>query len=167
MGVEVLEDAPAGARLEVTLSREAGAQVVLVRGSLHADFALACARCLRPATVRVDETELRVSFLPQERPVGLDDAQQGEDGDEEELSGEAGFEDEGTFSHDGEVIDLEPMLRELLLLAIPMAPLCAPECRGLCPSCGADLNRESCGCPQPGAAATPWRTALEGLKKSV
>lgn len=42
-------------------------------------------------------------------------------------------------------IDLEPLLREYALLEIPIRPLCKPECKGLCPICGEDLNQVSCG----------------------
>jgi len=47
---------------------------------------------------------------------------------------------------DDHKIDLEPLLREHTLLAIPMKPLCDPDCKGLCPHCGVDLNEESCAC---------------------
>ena len=43
-------------------------------------------------------------------------------------------------------IDLEPLLREYLLLAIPINPICRPDCQGLCPICGADLADEVCDC---------------------
>jgi len=48
-------------------------------------------------------------------------------------------------SEDGE-LDLAPLIRELLWLAIPMKHLCDLECKGLCAHCGADLNEESCEC---------------------
>lgn len=43
-------------------------------------------------------------------------------------------------------IDLEPLLREYLLLAIPINPVCRPDCQGLCPICGASLEDDVCGC---------------------
>ena len=45
-------------------------------------------------------------------------------------------------------IDLEPMVHDAVLLELPQAPLCRPDCRGLCPTCGADLNAQSCDCDQ-------------------
>ncbi len=42
-------------------------------------------------------------------------------------------------------IDLEPLLREYALLEIPINPVCKPECKGLCPVCGANLNKTDCG----------------------
>jgi uncharacterized protein len=47
-----------------------------------------------------------------------------------------------------EVIDLSEVVRQHLLLALPIAPRCQEGCRGLCPSCGADLNAGPCACPQ-------------------
>jgi uncharacterized protein len=43
-------------------------------------------------------------------------------------------------------VDMAPLAREVLLLELPLAPLCAADCRGLCPTCGADLNRGQCEC---------------------
>ncbi len=42
-------------------------------------------------------------------------------------------------------IDLQPLMREYALLEIPINPLCRADCRGLCPVCGEDLNRQDCG----------------------
>ena len=44
------------------------------------------------------------------------------------------------------VIDLGEVMREQFFLALPMKPLCRPECKGLCPICGANRNRQECGC---------------------
>ena len=47
----------------------------------------------------------------------------------------------------GETVNLESILREQVLLTLPLKPLCAEACQGLCPRCGADLNQETCQCP--------------------
>lgn len=47
---------------------------------------------------------------------------------------------------DGENISLLPIVYEQLVLAIPLYPLCGEECRGLCPTCGENLNKGPCGC---------------------
>jgi uncharacterized protein len=52
--------------------------------------------------------------------------------------------DEETYS--GKVIDLDPVVREQLLLSIPAYPVCRESCKGLCPVCGANLNDGDCGC---------------------
>jgi uncharacterized protein len=46
----------------------------------------------------------------------------------------------------GNWLDLFPMVRDAIHLAVPIAPRCRPDCRGLCPVCGADLNKGRCGC---------------------
>jgi len=51
-------------------------------------------------------------------------------------------------------IDLEPLFREYALLEIPIQPLCKPDCKGLCPVCGEDLNKTDCGHERP-ASPTP------------
>lgn len=47
---------------------------------------------------------------------------------------------------EGDVIDLAPLVRDTILAAQPIRNLCRPDCMGLCPKCGADLNRGDCGC---------------------
>ncbi|MBM4294554.1 MAG: DUF177 domain-containing protein, partial [Deltaproteobacteria bacterium] len=46
----------------------------------------------------------------------------------------------------GENIDLQGIVREQIILSMPLKPLCHEDCRGLCPGCGANLNREACTC---------------------
>jgi uncharacterized protein len=48
--------------------------------------------------------------------------------------------------YDGEVVDLTPLIREQMLLALPTRPLCQEDCRGLCAKCGANRNEGDCGC---------------------
>ena len=53
------------------------------------------------------------------------------------------------------------MLREQFVLAVPFAPLCREDCKGLCPQCGIDLNTGTCACEKP---VDPRLAALKGLK---
>ncbi len=65
--------------------------------------------------------------------------------------------------HDGRILDIGPVVREAVLLSVPMQALCTEDCRGLCPVCGVNLNEQTCGC----AAGKPdarW-SALDKLKK--
>lgn len=64
-----------------------------------------------------------------------------------------------------ELLEVDEELREELLLALPMNPLCSADCRGLCPECGCDLNEKECSCiPVDSAAAvSPW-SSLDDLK---
>jgi uncharacterized protein len=101
------------------------------------------------------DEQLRVTFMPQhEMPV--EDAEgEGEEG------AEVGSEDLDVFPFDGEIVDLEPLLREQFVLAIPFAPLCREDCKGLCAQCGINKNTESCKCEAP---IDPRLAALKGLK---
>jgi uncharacterized protein len=49
--------------------------------------------------------------------------------------------------YSGDEIDLSHEIEEQVAMEIPMKPLCSEGCKGLCPACGADLNKETCGCP--------------------
>jgi uncharacterized protein len=61
-----------------------------------------------------------------------------------------------------EKIDLTPDIREDILLELPAYPVCTPDCKGLCPHCGKNLNGGACGC-RPPSGGSEW-TALGGLK---
>ncbi len=64
-------------------------------------------------------------------------------------SGELNRGEMGLSFYASEEIDLSPFIREQVLLALPMRPLCEASCRGLCPSCGINLNGEACVCISP------------------
>jgi uncharacterized protein len=123
------------------------ASVVQVDGELRGRLVLPCQRCLEPATVPV-EIRLHKIYTAaadrKDRDAALDD------------------EDVDYAHHDGETVDLWPVLREDLILAVPITVLCQEDCRGLCPSCGIDRNRTSCNC-QPELAQSPF-TALRSIK---
>jgi uncharacterized protein len=86
-----------------------------------------CRRCLEPLDGQL-RSEVRELYRPRSPSVEGDD----EDGD--------------TYPLRGEQLDLRPLVRDALLLELPLAPLCRPDCRGLCPRCGADLNQDPCSC---------------------
>jgi uncharacterized protein len=65
-------------------------------------------------------------------------------------SGQSGaLEDELAYPIVEDELDLGPMVRELITLELPLAPLCREDCQGLCPHCGIDRNEESCDCVAP------------------
>lgn len=109
-------------------------------GHLRTAIAGECRRCLTPVTAPV-AVEVGALFTS--------DADTADDPDAYRLQ-----------SHDTEV-DLRPVVREELALAVPRFVLCRDDCRGLCPSCGKDLNAGPCGCAP--AADPRWR-ALADLK---
>lgn len=120
-------EGPVSGRLTVEKSGEQ----VTVRGHLDAVTVQECVRCLGPARI-----ELHVPLeLFAERSGGRRAAH------------EADLErDDYMMFHDGRRLDLREEAREALLLEIPMVPKCRPDCRGLCPRCGADLNLGPCRC---------------------
>ncbi|HUA95994.1 MAG TPA: DUF177 domain-containing protein [Acidimicrobiales bacterium] len=69
--------------------------------------------------------------------------------------------DEEAYPLAGGEIDLEPLARDAVMLSLPLAPLCRPDCRGLCPTCGANWNVEECRCPPAG---DPRWAALDALR---
>lgn len=111
---------------------------VFARGTLRGWLEVACSRCLEAARVPVDES-LQVSFLPK--------GQLPEDEADEELEAEDVAEDDiDVYPYEGEEVDLTPLLREQLIMAVPFAPLCKGDCKGLCAVCGANRNERECGC---------------------
>ncbi|MFN8627633.1 MAG: DUF177 domain-containing protein [Candidatus Binatia bacterium] len=66
--------------------------------------------------------------------------------------------------YEGDIVDLSPLVREQILLALPTRPLCREACRGLCPQCGANLNLQPCQCVA--AAGDPRLAVLRTLKVS-
>ena len=58
--------------------------------------------------------------------------------------------DESFPFYDGDSIDLQQEAKELVLVSLPIKPVCREDCRGLCPECGADLNTNPCGCGNEG-----------------
>ncbi len=150
---------------------------ILLRGKLDARFRVPCARCLSDAEVDAGG-ELVLTFVQRGHEYG---AELGLDGSDEGLELTAEALDE--LSYEGSKLDLAPMVREQLLLAIPMKALCerGEACRGLCGRCGKDLNEieadtpncPSCGLPLiEGAsdpedadeeAQSPWKAALRKI----
>jgi len=126
-------------------------------GSLKGWVEVACSRCLGTARVPIDET-LHITFLPRaEVPDDTVDAPLEET--EEAVTDSEG--DVDVYPYDGVELDLEPLLREQLVLAVPFAPLCREDCAGLCPQCGIDRNTGACTCEKP---IDPRFAALKSLK---
>ena len=141
-----------GGRLSCRLERVDG-ESVHVRGRLQAGLDLECNRCLAPYTLPVSQ-ELDLFYLPH-RPEA--------DGEEEEDEVELDDHDMVVAYHDGTRLDLGEMVREQLYLTVPMKRLCRDDCKGRCPSCGADLNAKPCACPAPEAEEDPRLAPLKKL----
>lgn len=130
---------------------------VFARGKLRGWFTVACSRCVESVRVDMDEP-LMVTYLPKNQMLAHGDEDQVMDSEEGiELS----EEDLDVCSYEDDIIDLEPLLREQLILAVPFAPLCSESCKGLCPQCGANRNFEQCAC-EP--VIDPRLSALRNIK---
>ncbi len=114
--VSVAPDAP----IALDLVAERVPEGVVVRGTVAAPWTAACARCLAPAAGRV---EVHVDELFEAAP---------EPGE--------------TYLLEGDHIDLEPLVRDAIVLELPTVAHCRDDCAGLCPQCGADLNLTQCDC---------------------
>ncbi|NIN63766.1 MAG: hypothetical protein GTO63_03430 [Anaerolineae bacterium] len=106
---------------------------ILVTASLQTVVELDCCRCLEPCTTPV-ELEIEEEFYPSvdihtgaQLPVTQ-------------------AEEEATIIDEQHVLDLTEVVRQAIFLALPMHPLCAQDCAGLCSQCGQNLNEGTCQC---------------------
>ena len=120
-----------------------------------------CKRCLK--TVRLDEPiELTLSYVPREGPPPEPSRRAGHDRSEAEPAASFDPETADEEPYSGKTIDLAPALREQILLAVPPSPLCDEACKGLCPTCGRDLNAGDCGCEK--TTLDPRWAALKSIQ---
>jgi DUF177 domain-containing protein len=116
-GAEVPADQP----IEIHGTLEQVSDGIVVRAEIDAPWQAACSRCLAPVTGTIS---VHVDELYERHPI----------------AGE-------TYLLDADdIVDLEPLVRDALLLELPGAPLCRPDCAGLCSTCGIDRNESSCDC---------------------
>lgn len=122
-GIEVI-GVPGGTDVGLDLRLESVMEGVLVTGTAHAPLKGECVRCLEPV-----ERELDVDFQEMYAYPGADDrGGHAEDADDEE-----------TPTIEADLFDLEPVLRDAVVLALPLQPVCREDCPGLCPQCGSRL----------------------------
>lgn len=124
------------AHVDVRLHLEALTDGIVVTGTVAVPWAATCRRCLAPAS-----------------GVGAADVH--------ELY-QLVVTDPDAFELVGEQLDLGSMVRELVLLELPDAPVCREDCAGLCPQCGVDRNAGDCGCQVVGT--DPRWDALSALR---
>lgn len=128
--------------------RLAGNQVS-VDGHVDTRVQLECDRCLKPV----------------ELPVSADFALEYITGDDYASSSAAALTEEelSVAVFDGEAIDVDEIVKEQVLLAVPARTLCRPDCKGMCPECGTDRNTNECNCT-PNEIDPRW-AALKNLKQ--
>jgi len=121
-------------------------QGILAKGSLHTEVEISCSRCLSlfdcPLTLDIEEEYFPTTDVMTGAALPLPD-------------------EPGSFTIDERnILDLTEAIRQYALLAIPMKPLCAEDCAGLCPTCGANLNQAPCNCP-PEPVDSRWSKLAE------
>jgi len=124
---------------------------IRLAGGLRTRVELSCARCLDPIT-----HDIARKFDLLYRP-------QGSDAGKEEMSVTAAEAEVGYYQ--GEGLLLEDVLREQVLLAVPLKAICRENCRGLCPHCGQNLNQGQCACAEP--TEDPRWEALKGIREKL
>jgi uncharacterized protein len=125
-GVFVIEDV-AISQLNGALRLTRTRQGIVIQGTLRACTQTECVRCLTPFNLSCDMEFSELFVYPAPAEPGLYDFY---------------VVDEGGF------IDLQPIIREEGILAIPIQALCSLECKGLCSQCGQNLNEKMCDCSQ-------------------
>ena len=118
---------------------------VYFNGHVSARLKLECSRCLAVFNF-VANSDVSAVFLPDH---------------EGEQKKTGGTDDTEARLYDGYELDMFAPLRDHVALAVPMRPLCDEECKGLCPDCGTNLNKETCSCC--GSAIDPRLAVLKKL----
>jgi uncharacterized protein len=115
LGIGVI-GVPQGSPVVLELRLEAVGEGVLVTGTAVVELAGECTRCLKPISDSMEIDIQELYYYPGNEP------------------------DDEAARNEGERIDLEPVLRDAVVLDLPFTPLCTDDCLGICPTCGADLN---------------------------
>jgi uncharacterized protein len=118
--------------LDVDLAYYRSGRQVFFHGTLAGTLEGRCSRCLKSYVFSLDS---KFDFVLSPDPLKSNQRV-------EELS----LEDLGLSHYSTEEIDLAPLVREQVMLALPTRPICDENCRGLCGGCGANLNYEACAC---------------------
>jgi uncharacterized protein len=143
---QALIGVPEGAELSLDLRLESVSEGVLVTGAVAGTLVGECARCLRPLSTGLVVTLQELFAYP-------------------DSTTEATTEQDEVGRLQGDLIDLEPVVRDAVVLALPNRPLCRDDCPGLCPECGAhwdDLPADH----RHGAPVDPRWAALNRLTSS-
>jgi uncharacterized protein len=124
---------------------------IRLRGRFSGNFQVPCARCVEPVQIPL-EAEFDLIFRPAEA-----------DTEPPERSITAPETEIGYYQKDS--LSLEDVLREQVLLSLPVRTLCKPDCKGICPRCGVNRNSQACSCDE-GPEDPRWK-ALAGLRDQV
>ncbi|MEU2877279.1 YceD family protein [Streptomyces sp. NPDC007070] len=154
LGIQSVIAVPEGAPVELDVRLESVMEGVLVTGTARARAEGECVRCLEPVGLELEADFQELFSYPDADDRGRVIAEPGDDAEDDE---------DRFFLEDG-LFDLEPLLRDAVVLALPMQPVCQDDCPGLCSECGARLA----GDPDHHHDAVDIRwAALQGLAGSL
>jgi uncharacterized protein len=145
---------PVGTDVALEVRFEAVSEGVLATGTVIAPLAGECARCLAPLSSSVTAGFQELYLYPDGRHDRHDKHDRHDEQEEQDA--------EELYYLDGDLLDLEPVFRDAVVLALPMSPLCREDCPGLCAECGAPLADAGPG-HQHEAETDPRWAALKQL----
>jgi uncharacterized protein len=119
---------PEASPIELNVRLEAVVDGVLVSGTASVELAGECVRCLEPVTSAMEVPFQELYVYPEDHSNGHRRGEQPAEDDEDE-----------TARLEGDLLDLEPVVRDAVVLALPFQPVCREDCPGLCVECGALL----------------------------
>jgi uncharacterized protein len=123
---------------------------VVTRGTLTTEATTQCVRCLTEALIQVSAPVQAI--YENEKSI------------RETRNEIVSPEEQIVTPFNGDWIQPEEELREAILLELPTLPVCSPDCKGLCPQCGVNLNNAQCNCNEKDMDVSPWKSALKDLK---
>ena len=133
--------------LEVSLTYYRSGKELFFHGDIRGSMEGRCSRCLKRYAFSIEKG---FDFVLTPEPPSA-------------KSRELSRDELGLSYYSSDEVDLSPLIAEQAILALPTRALCAPQCRGLCPGCGVDLNSESCRCAS--ASADPRMAVFRSLFK--
>lgn len=151
--------ARAPATLQASLLRTAGG--VLVEGSVDLPVSAPCKRCATEVALTVP-VRFTLNLVPAETKRERATEEERTEEPDSDTSGSFELDQADLDTYQGKTIDLDPILREQVLLALPMHAVCREDCRGLCGMCGQNLNEAACGCET--RRVDPRLAALKDIK---
>jgi uncharacterized protein len=159
------EDAVVRGPLAVSLDLTNVEGLVAVTGVLEGTIVRECVRCLKEYEDPL-AFSVRAAFIPEPKsaprhPKRVDPRK----ARAEVVEAEQEEEPDDQYQYQGNQLELAPMLREHVILSVPMQPLCSDDCLGLCARCGKNLNEGPCQC----AAEPPIPTfrVVQGVKRKI
>ncbi|WP_370146731.1 DUF177 domain-containing protein [Streptacidiphilus sp. EB129] len=148
LGIEVI-GVPEGSAVELDLRLESVVEGVLVTGTVEAELKGECVRCLEPIEQELEADFQELYYYPEADMDRFGPSTKNDDDEDDEAS-----------RLEGDLFDLEPVLRDAVVLALPLQPVCQEDCLGLCSECGARLTDDP---DHHHDAVDPRWAALQGL----